>query len=83
MTLSPYEANKGDGNLVVVLLTKNADEAFAQALAVARCFPTFSEKSSARKATLDITCTRCQDSIDVFLSSGDSQGPSTLSDEYG
>jgi len=59
------KGNKGSGNLSVVLLCKgNPSIAFAQALAVARCFPTFSFTSAARKAASE---NKPKDLVDVYL----------------
>lgn len=57
-------AHKGKGPLAVCLLSA-PEHALPQALAVARCFPTYSKTSAARKAALE---GKAQDPVDVFLS---------------
>ena len=44
------KANKGSGNLAVALLPSDPSHSFAQSVAVARCFPRYSQSSSARAA---------------------------------
>lgn len=61
------KGNKGSGNLAVALLTTSPDLAFAQALAVARCFPTFSFTAKARK---DAAENKPEDTIDILLHAG-------------
>ena len=62
---SVIKSNKGSGDLVIVLHTSGkSDLAFAQALAVSRCFPTFSLSSAARKSVSE---KKPLDIIDVFL----------------
>ena len=63
--------NKGSGDLAVALLSGGKSElAYAQALAVGRCFPTFSFTSSARKAAAE---QKPLDTVDVFCQLGDKE----------
>lgn len=65
--------NRGTGDLAVVLLTENVAEAYAQALAVARCFPTFSMKKSSGSGKLE--------TVDIYLHAGMGEGGELLQTE--
>ena len=66
--------NRGTGDLAVVLLTENTNEAYAQALAIARCFPTFSMKKSSGDAVKD-------DIVSIYLHAGLGEGAELLQTE--
>jgi probable aminopeptidase NPEPL1 len=65
---SVVKANKGSGDVVVVLSPSSVNSAFAQACAAGRNFPLFSMKSSKTTSTVDLVVDTDAESADLLES---------------